>query len=560
VQAPLETLLYRYALARVPFSPEAPAARFGLPLPLIIEALDALVSQGRLVRGPFHPRVEGQTYCEAELLRRIRRRMLARLRSEVAPVDGPTFTRFIAEWQGLRDKTRAPTRLLETLTRLEGLPLPLSEWESRILPARVPGYRCEDLDHLLTSGAIVWVGVSPLGSGDGRLAFYRRALLDTTLTPAPLDSAVLEPLHLKIVDYLSRMGSAFIQDLLLRVAQPIGVSAPELESALWDLVWQGHLVNDTFLPARGLLARGGSKRRGGQLLGGRWSLTGQLLYEPTGDTERLLACTMQVIERYGILTREVLEAEVLQGGFGAIYPTLKALEDMNRVRRGHFVEGTQGMQFALPGVVDRLRAMREPLAEGEAPEPLLLAATDPANPYGALLPWPETAEGASKPKRQAGASVILAGGRPLFWVSPRGDRLTSFPAAREDDSGALAGLEALAPLAAARRHLELTVRAVDGEDPRLNRWGERLRLAGFKSDHRGLTLFVTRPRPSARPGGGARAGFAPPELGYGPKESPPSSAVSGPTADPEAIEDRYARRFALRRKPRRGGGRAGEET
>jgi ATP-dependent Lhr-like helicase len=674
VEDALATLLGRFAAAVMPFELQRPARRFALPESLVASTLERLVARGRLVRGPFHPDVAGEVHCDAELLRRIRRRLLARLRDAVAPVPPAAWASFLAGWHGLSSEpgTRLDgaaglpreVRLREVLARLEGLALPLSEWERRILPARLPGYRPELLDRLLATGDVAWVGRGALGGSDGRVAFYQRGSLDALLPElegvGEVQSEVPDgPLHGRILAYLEARGSAFGDELLTRVAAagpaapgsaaassgcPPGLVAPgsaqggpraseaELVAAVWDLVWAGRVTNDAFLAARATLFTSASTpgrfARGRILdastpprLAGRWSLVRRLVFEPPPATARRTAVARLLLERHGLVTREVVEGEELTGGFAGLYPTLKALEELGAARRGHFIDGMSGIQFAAPGVVDRLRAAAAREAVSGEPDEVsgndarlavhCLAAVDPASPYGAALAWPEVVEGAAKPRRQVGATVVLARGVPLLWVSPKADRLTTFPALRGDGEATDAGLpsgptlaiqafEALGVLARVRGPLE--VRTVDGVEVRTSPWETPLRLAGFRSTPRGLSRVAepteARSPPRAGPGqppaprppsglgardlpapGGpspasptlAAADFTPSAAGRrgrytapdllgaarspAPREDPPEApsplAAPGASAPPEPLpSDRYARRFALRRRAR----------
>jgi ATP-dependent Lhr-like helicase len=586
IERPLETLCMRYAAARVPFAAEALAAHLELPVPLCRETLDRLARDGRLVRGPFHPDIAGETFCEAELLRRIRRRMLARFRSEAAPVALQAWARFLGEWHGLDDRTRGAHRLDEAIGRLEGLALPWSEWERRILPARVPGYRPAMLDAALAEGRLAWVGSGAQGARDGRVMFFRREHVDALLEPATDLPEGAGPLHERLLAFLGARGAAFGHELLVRVGHAVGATTAELGTALWDLVWAGLVTNDTVLPLRALRdgpagkatsARAAASRgravTSDPALAGRWSLVAGLVFEPPSDTVRLVARIQRLVDRWGLVSRDVVEAEGLAGGFAAVHDGLKAMEEQNRIRRGHFVAGLHGVQYALPAIVDRLRTVRGdgPVAEdGVAPSRVrLIAAVDPASPWGLMAAWPDIVSTAPKPKRQAGASVVLRDGEPLFWVAPKGDRLVSFPAAREDDATAMAGLEALQSLVRETFPAGMTVSEVDGLDPRGTRWEQRLRFVGFRSHYKGLTLFP-EVLPSAVPKARTeRRGFAPPELGYGARTAiaadvakagaiSASLAEVAETADDTAVEaedprltgltDRFARRFALRRR------------
>ncbi|MCA9515686.1 MAG: DEAD/DEAH box helicase, partial [Myxococcales bacterium] len=464
--------------------------------------LAALVARGRLLEGAFRPDGRGHEYCETEVLRRIRRRTLAALRHAVEPVDASVLGRFLLGWHGLatpdgRPPRGGPERLLEVIAQLEGVALPWSELEKRILPARVPGYHPRMLDELGAIGAVVWVGAGALGPKDGRVVLYRRERAATLLG----DGAAYEApsaLHAALLDVLATRGASFLTELGLRVGSP---PVRELVAALWDLVWAGLATNDTFGPLRSLGAPVKKKSAPGSLRvrpagvggvasiasGGRWSPVADLRLGQPAATERAHAVAASFLERYGVVSREAADAEGLAGGFSAIYPVLRAMEEMGKIRRGYFVEGLSGSQFALSGVVDRLRAEREPRAD---PDVRLLPSVDPANPYGALLPWPTPKDGALKPRRAAGTSVVLVDGRCALFAGPKAKRVTTFPA-MEDPGIAAAAFRALAGLARERRTRLVQVEQIDGAPARGGPWQEALAAAGFAGDYRGMTLTPT---------------------------------------------------------------------
>ena len=446
-QAPLEQLLRRYARTHGPFPTREPAARFGLRQSQVEPALRLLEAQGVLMRGEIRPLGSEPEWCDVEVLRRLRRRTLAALRQAVAPVDAATLGRFLPAWQGLGGTASGPApardRLLGAVRQLEGLRVPWSQLDRVLLPARVPGYRSEDLDLLAASGQVVWVGYGALGPKDGRIALYRRESLADLREP-PGDPAPDGPLHLALLGHLQQRGACFLVELIqaaeavrpgLRPNEGSDVRWDELQAALWDLVWAGRITNDTFAPLRALAAGSSHPARAGRvggIAGGRWSLVADGWDDPAGpggSTRRALARAGMLLERYGVVSREAVQAEALPGGFGPIYRVLKELEETGRVRRGWFCEGLSGAQFALPGALDRLRAARleEVPVDGFGPsEVLILAVTDPANPFGALLPWPANAAGAS-PKRIAGAWLILVAGAPRIYVAPGGRQILTFP-------------------------------------------------------------------------------------------------------------------------------------
>jgi ATP-dependent Lhr-like helicase len=407
VADPVGDLALRFARTHGPFTPADVARRYGLGIAVITQALERFVERGRLIEGEFRPGGTQREWCDNEVLRIIRRRSLAKLRHEVEPVETPTFARMLASWQGVARKRRGLEALLETIETLQGYAMPASILESEILAARVEDYRPSDLDMLSAAGEIVWVGVEPLGDRDGRVALYLTDHLPLLRASSDLPSN-------PVVDYLAQHGASFFA----QIHAAIGGFPNDLIDQLWDLVWKGAVTNDTFHALRAFTrrARPGSRphfrsrRTVPATTQGRWSLV------PTSNasvTERAKALAQQLIARYGVVIREVASVESIQGGFSAIYPVLKAMEEAGRVRRGYFVAGLGATQFATAGALDLLRSFRD---EPEQPETLMLAATDPANPYGALVKWP--AQGLT---RSVGASVIIVNGALACYVT-RGEK------------------------------------------------------------------------------------------------------------------------------------------
>ena len=489
-EAPLPALLRRWARTHGPFTTQEVADRFGL-LPTHAEPALAMVeAAGSLLRGEFRPGGSGEEWCDDTVLRRLRRRTLARLRGEVAPVDASVLARFLFGWHGLGETRRGPARLGEVLDQLEGVPLPFSELERRILPARIPGFQPSMLDELGAMGEVVWVGRGALGSTDGRITLCRRDRV--ALLPPPLEEPPDGPLHELIMEHLRTRGASFLVELQRAAGE---AKTSELVAALWDLAWAGVVTNDTFAPLRtlasptarrGTAGREGRARRGRMPgAGGRWSLVEQLvLSEPTA-TERAHAWAVMLLERHGVITREAVKSEGLPGGFSTIYPVLQAMEDGGRVRRGWFVDGMGGAQFALPGAVDRLRAARR-----SADEPVVraLAATDPANPWGALVPWPDRGErGGSGPRRVAGATVVLVNGSPVLFVDKGGRSLLTFPAS-EQERLLLPALAALGTLRTSASKRLVRIERVDGDGVRRSGLREAMLRVGFVEDHRGMRL------------------------------------------------------------------------
>ncbi|MGD0248734.1 MAG: helicase-related protein, partial [Candidatus Limnocylindrales bacterium] len=399
-EAPLDGLVARWARSHGPFRPIEPASRWAVPAARVEEALERLLQTGAILRGEFRPGGTEREWCDPEVLRRLRRGSLARLRKEVEPVEQVVLARFVPAWQGVRPvgDVLAPEsairngatsrgepvargeaaleRLAEVVDQLAGVPIPASVLERDVLPARIPGYQPRLLDELGALGEVAWVGRGSLGRDDGRVVLYRpgrEALRDLAAagTAGPWDG-----LHEALRDRLRQRGASFYRELA-----PAGgsVSERELLDALWDLVWAGEITNDTFAPLRALRWRrpsGERRPRPGRLaLGppeaaGRWSLVEARASVPGAPpagaarvTERLHSVAVALLDRYGVLTREAVASEEVAGGFSAVYPILRAMEESGRIRRGYFVDGLGAAQFALPGAVDRLRSMREPAAD-----------------------------------------------------------------------------------------------------------------------------------------------------------------------------------------------------
>ncbi|MGM0577782.1 MAG: Lhr family helicase [Myxococcota bacterium] len=484
-EAPLEQLALRWARTHGPFVTRHPATRWGLPASRVDAVLRRLEADDRLMHGDFRPGGHEREWCDPEVLRRVRQRTLARLRSEVAPVEPEVLARFLPAWHGIGEDHRGPDRLHEAVARLEGLPLGFRDLEHAVLPARVPDFHPRMLDEMGAMGLVVWIGHGALGRKDGRVALHRRERAGLLVDrPGPFEPP--SPLHARIMEHLEQRGASFFTELLLACDRP---REEDLLEAIWDLVWAGRVTNDTFQPLRALGARRGRGRRGGSRIaraaGGRWSRVEDVLGPPPSPTEVAHARATTLLERHGVLTREAVAMEDLPGGFAGVYPVLKAMEESGRIRRGYFVEGLGGAQFAWPGAVDRLRAARrEPDEAGVS----VLAATDPANPYGVLIPWPETGpEAAGKPRRAAGCRIVLVDDEPVLYLEKGGRSLLTFPAAA-DEGKLLPAARALREVARHRRGRLLHIERIDGEPARSTPWADRLREADFTADHRGLML------------------------------------------------------------------------
>ncbi len=503
VPLPLESLVARFARTHGPFTVDELAARFGISVDRSTGALVALEADGRVVRGEFRPGGSGREWCDAEVLRQVRRRSLAALRREVEPVEPVAYARFLHAWHGLGTERRGLEALVEVVSQLQGAPLVAGSLETDVLPGRLRPYRPADLDELCTSGEVVWVGAGAIGSSDGRV---RLCFADQLPLLAQGWERLDRPegaLHDAIRAFLRDRGASFWGGL--RSAAP-GATDTELLTALWDLVWSGEVTNDSLAPLRSLIAaRGlgakGSKpalrqrprpgrlnRIGPPLGAGRWSLVEPLLQPAPAATAAAHTTALQLLDRYGVVTREAVLAEGVVGGYASVYGVLKVLEERGQARRGYFVAGLGAAQFGLPGAVDRLRVARETpdseLHPEDVPPPVVLAATDPAQPYGAALAWPETA---GRPARSAGALVVLRAGEPLVWFDRRSHHVVSFPAAVTDDGW----VRALVEWVGSGRARSVEVRRVDGESVRPGSpVAGALLAAGFVEGYRG---WVYRP-------------------------------------------------------------------
>ncbi len=441
----LRQLVLRYAKGRGPFTTEQANKRFGRDVSAILVELEGAE---QLVRGELRPGGTEREWCDPDVLRRLRRASLAALRKEVEPVEQEALARFLPGWHGI--DRRASLR--EALVPLQALSLPVALWEAEVLPRRVPGYRPEHLDALTASGEVVWIGAGP-----DRVALYFRedaSALGRVPAAAPPEGDVHDAIRAALV------GALFFDELLAETQLDEAVALP----ALWDLVWSGEVTNDAWTPLRASRRFGQpkaerrprrfSRRRalGATATAGRWSRTERLF---SGEPDRRALAEL-LLERQGIVTRDGVRGEGIPGGYGAVYAELRALETLGLCRRGYFVEGLGGAQFALGGAVERIRELRE---RGEEPDALVLAAADPAQPYGAALPWPKRA--GARASRVAGAYVVSLGGEPVLYVE-RGGR-TLVPLRDPDETWLRPALAALVAHVRTGTGKRLAVERFDGE-------------------------------------------------------------------------------------------------
>jgi ATP-dependent Lhr-like helicase len=422
-------LLRRYARTHGPFTTHDAAGRFDLPMESVEAVLQRLVQSGRIVEGGFRPGGIHREWCDNEVLRAIRRKSLARLRKEVEPVEQRTLARLFTRWQGVVQPRRGLDALLDVIENLQGAPLPASILETEILPARLAGYKPADLDTLIAAGEVVWVGLDPIGERDGRIGLYLAEKLSALWNASNREPGTgISERGEKVIAYLRERGASFFQDL----HDGVGGGYPgETLDALWELVWKGLVTNDGMAALRAYcerpVASARKQRRVHQQTGfrsrrttpptaqGRWALQAAAFATDWSATAWSHAMAQQLLTRYGVVFRETAHAENLPGGFSAIYDVMKALEESGKIRRGYFAADLGATQFAVPAAVDLLRSLRAQ-TDPDKPELLQLAATDPANPYGALLRWPAPPDAGSSLTRSVGAQVILCDGELVAYL------------------------------------------------------------------------------------------------------------------------------------------------
>ena len=469
VEDPLGDVVSRFARTHGPFTVDDAAAGTHLAPAAVLEVLRRLEREGKVRPGAYRPGGSGQEWVSTDVLRRLRRRTLSVLRQQVEAVDPSTFARFLPVWQGTGAEASRP--ILEIVQQLAGAPIVASTIDEHVLTTRsVSGIA--DLDGALATGDVVWVGLEAIGSKDGRIAIAPRSTVGAVLPPESTFEG--DERHAAILEVLVRSGASFFADIYAHV----GGDPMEVADSVWDLVWSGVVTNDSLAPLRAYTRRR-KARSGGRKpsivatpphAAGRWYLVERLRHPALSAEEQALARATILLDRYGVVTRDVVLAEGVPGGFSGLYPAFSSLEDVGSVRRGYFVEGMGGAQFAVPGAIERLRHL-------DATTMVVLAATDPANPYGAAVPWPESA---GSPERRAGALVALSADGPVAWMDPGGRRVVTFG---RDEAAIVRAIEELS-----KAHGRVTIATIDEHDARDHPLSSELVAAGFVSGYKGFTV------------------------------------------------------------------------
>jgi ATP-dependent Lhr-like helicase len=514
---PLLELVRRYARTHGPFTTTDVCRRFDLDAGVVETILRSLHGQSRLLEGEFRPSGTHREWCDPDVLRSVRRRTLARLRKEVEPVDQQVFARLVAKWQGVMKPRRGLDALLDAIETLQGAAIPISDLEREVLPARVSGYSPADLDTLVAAGEVVWVGMERIGERDGRVGLYLTQNLQTLLRPAGGDIAALPEKAQCILEVLGREGALFFPALHLAAG---GGFPNDTMDAVWQLVWGGWITNDTMHPLRGFLRATGDRRArataadgtpgspeflrrfrsrtgSGTPAQGRWSLIGARRNVAVTATEWSAAVAQQALVRYGIVMRETAAAENIPGGYGTIYPALKTMEESGWIRRGMFIAAMGAAQFAMTSAVDMLRSLR---TAPDQPEAVHLASSDPANVYGALLPWPrmDGEQETTSPHgmaRASGASVVLINGRLAAFLRRRNPSVRVFLPEEEPDrtqyAKALARVLAEVAVKRQSRKSGLFVGEINGDPAREHFLARFLEESGFVDTSMGFQMRRT---------------------------------------------------------------------
>ncbi len=502
---PFGDLVARYARTHGPFTADAVAERFGVGVAVARHALQRLESAGRVTSGFFlpetrAPRPDETEWCDAEVLRRLRMRSLAAIRGSVEPVPPDAFARFLPSWQHLTRPLEGIDGTLAVIEQLAGLPIPASAWESLVLPSRVRDYSPAMLDELTAMGEVLWAGHGSLPGRDGWISLHPAETAALTLLP-PDDDVPAESLDSRVLEALSAGGAYFAAQVRALAEADNEQSVVE---ALWRLAWAGRVTNDTFAPVRGLLSGGSQAHRVARraprarmfrgttlprpaapprpvAVGGRWAA---LPVPETDATVRATAAAGMLLDRYGVVTRGSVQGEGLPGGFAQAYRVLSGFEEAGHCRRGYLIEKLGAAQFAASATIDRLREFAA-VADPPPRSAITLAATDPANPFGAALPWPALEGSKHRPGRKAGALVVLVDGVLVLYLERGGKTALAFSA---DDDLLAAAAHSLAQTARTRTLDTLTIEQVNGAFVFGEPIGRMLRDAGFVESPRGLTL------------------------------------------------------------------------
>ncbi len=538
----LQQLVSRWARTRGPFVLQDLQQAFGLAAGVAHSVLKELMSTKVIVKGHFSKGIGDDEFVANDVLKIIRSRSLALARAQTEPVSQSAFGRFLLSWQQVAAVGETPELygvdgVFAVLEQLAGVRLPASAWESVVLPTRVRGYNPADLDQLCHNGEVVVVGAGAAGSADPWVmllpADYAAELLPTG------EEASLSIMQEQVMQLINRGGGflfAAIQAALngddLGLLTGAG-QAESLRQAIWELFELGLVSPDSFAPVRARLAagRGGrtahrsrrSPNRTRLRMGrtsfsqreqanqippdmlGRWSSVVAANQEPTA---RSIAHGEAWLDRYGVVTRGSVVAEDTIGGFALAYKVLSGFEQSGRALRGHFITGLGATQFSTPAVIDRLRGLDDELGHDrwpsgvKEPKVYVVAACDPANPYGASLPWPETTHAVTL-TRAAGALVVLADGLALAHLTRGGRRLTLFTGPQGVGEHELIALvvRALMHTVQTTSTERIILEKINGESALQSPYLENFRQAGAGITPKGIRIAAPPTAPQTNRGG-----------------------------------------------------------
>jgi ATP-dependent helicase Lhr and Lhr-like helicase len=485
-EQPVRDVVGRYARTHGPFDGPAVAATLGLPIGVVEATLESLRADNKVVEGTFRPGGSGREWVDREVLRLIKRRSLARLRNEIEAVDQQTLATFLVDWHGIGTTSRQSDRLMTIVGQLQGRALPASMLETEILSRRM-SYNPSHLDELLANGDVVWIGAGGLPGTDGRVQLFRRSDVPLLASNPPIEP-IADTTQRSIIDHLAAHGASFFPDVYNAVG---GGDPGTVVEALWELAWGGLITNDTFAPLRSRVRGKGRKpNMGGRPrrlststppdATGRWSLVERLITTsvPVTEEQRVTALVETLLDRHGVLTRDSVRSESIPGGFTRLYPVLAAMESSGLIRRGYFIEGLGGAQFARPTAVDRLRKCG-------SQSPLALGATDPAQPYGSTLPWPDI--DAATLQRRPGHSVVLVNGGLVAYWNRNAKHIVTV--------GDASPGQVVSSLVTQAEAEDYRIETVNGMAPKESVLGRALSDAGFAPGYRGWTLRSDRRRP-----------------------------------------------------------------